>query len=167
MKKQKKPTEASKVVMASSRFHIAKRTDIIWWKGWIIRAVAILLALVVCGVVTVALTDLDPLEMYRTMIDGAIGTPRLVWNLYQNVAILLCVALAITLAFKMKFWNIGGEGQILIGGLATAFCIIYFGENMPTWLLIFVMLIASMAAGAIWGLIPAFFKTRFNSNETL
>ncbi len=147
--------------------HIIKRADIVWWKAWSIRIVSVLLALVVCGFVTVSLTDLNPVEMYITMVKGAVGTSRLFWNLLQNTAILLCVALAVTPAFKMKFWNIGGEGQILIGGLATATCMIYLGGKLPNVALIPIMFIASVVAAAIWGLIPAYFKTRFNSNETL
>lgn len=147
--------------------HIIKRDDIVWWKAWIIRIISVLLALVVCGFVTISLTDLNPLEMYITMVDGAIGTPRLAWNLLQNTAILLCVSLAVTPAFKMKFWNIGGEGQILIGGLATATCMIFLGGKLPSPVLIPIMFIASVVSASIWGLIPAYFKTRFNSNETL
>ncbi len=151
----------------SAPFHISKRDDIVWWKSWLIRVLSVLFALVVCGVVTVLLTDLNPLEVYVTMAKGAVGTPRLTWNLLQNAAILLCVALAVTPAFKMRFWNIGGEGQILIGGLATATCMIFIGDKLPTPILILIMLITGIAAGAIWGLVPAYFKTRFNSNETL
>ena len=113
-------------VLSPSAWHIAKRDDIVWWKAWIIRVVSVFLALIVCGVITVALTGLNPVKMYITMIEGAVGTPRLVWNLFQNTAILLCVALAVTPAFKMRFWNIGAEGQVLIGGLATTTCVILF-----------------------------------------
>ena len=154
-------------VLSPSAWHIAKRDDIVWWKAWIIRIVSVFLALIVCGVITVALTGLNPVKMYITMIDGAVGTPRLVWNLFQNTAILLCVALAVTPAFKMRFWNIGAEGQILIGGLATATCMIFLGEKLPAIVLIPIMAITSIVAGALWGLVPAYFKTRFNSNETL
>lgn len=154
-------------VMRSNPFHIAKRDDIVWWKAWIIRVISVFCALVVCGLITVMLTDLNPIEVYVTMVEGAIGTSRLAWNLFQNTAILLCVALAVTPAFKMRFWNIGGEGQILIGGLATATCMIFIGDKLPTGVLILIMLVASVISGAIWGLIPAFFKSRFNSNETL
>ncbi len=147
--------------------HIAKRDSIVWWKAWLIRIISVLAALVVCGVITVALTKLNPVKMYLTMIEGAVGTPRLVWNLLQNTAILLCVSLAVTPAFKMKFWNIGAEGQILIGGLATATCMIFIGDKLPTPLLILVMLVTSILSGALWGLVPAFFKANFNSNETL
>ncbi|MBR2316251.1 MAG: ABC transporter permease [Clostridia bacterium] len=65
----------------------------------------------------------------------------------------------------MKFWNIGAEGQVLAGGLATASCMIFLGEKLPTPLLILVMLISSILAGALWGLVPAYFKTRFNSRR--
>lgn len=153
--------------LCNPSFHIAKRDDIVWWKAWIIRIIAVVIALMVCGVVTISLTSLNPIEMYVTMIDGAVGTPRLVWNLFQNTAILLCVSLAVTPAFKMRFWNIGAEGQVLIGGLATATCMIFLGEKLPAPLLIPVMFIASVISGAIWGLIPALFKMKFNSNETL
>ena len=80
---------------------------------------------------------------------------------------LLCVSLALTPAFKMRFWNIGGEGQVLIGGLATAACMICLGGKIPNALLILTMIVASMLAGAIWALIPAFFKAQYNTNETL
>lgn len=154
-------------LLYKSPFHIAKRDDIIWWKAWLIRIVSVFFALIVCGVITIALTKLNPVKMYITMIEGAVGTPRLVWNLLQNTAILLCVSLAVTPAFKMKFWNIGAEGQILIGGLATATCMIFLGERLPSVVLIPLMFIISIIAGALWGLVPAIFKARFNSNETL
>lgn len=147
--------------------HIVKRDNIVWWKAWLIRIISVIFALVVCGFVTISLTDLNPVEMYITMINGAVGSPRLTWYLFQNTAILLCVSLALTPAFKMKFWNIGGEGQILMGGLATASCMIFLGEKIPSALLIPLMFIASIVSGALWGLVPAYFKTRFNSNETL
>ena len=147
--------------------HIVKRDNITWCYAWLIRVISVVLALIVCGFVTISLTDLDPIEMYITMIEGAIGTSRLTWNLFQNTAILLCVALAVTPAFKMRFWNIGGEGQILIGGFATAFCMIFLGGKIPSVILIPIMLVLSLVVGALWGLVPAYFKTRFNSNETL
>ncbi len=152
---------------SGARCHIAKRDDIAWWEGWLIRFAAIVLALIVCSIVTISLTDLNPVEMYSAMIKGAVGTSRLTWNLVQNTAILLCVALAVTPAFKMKFWNIGAEGQVLIGGLATACCMIFLGEILPAPVLIPVMFVASILAGALWGLVPAFFKTKINANETL
>ena len=151
----------------SSVLHISKRDNLPWYKTWAIRGAAILLAAVVCGVVTAGLTGQNPLAVYKTMFDGAFGTNRKMWILGQNLAILLVVSLAVTPAFKMRFWNVGGEGQILIGGLATAACMILLGDKLPNWALILLMVLASVAAGALWGTIPAICKAKWNTNETL
>lgn len=147
--------------------HISKRSALHWYQAWGIRAAAIVLALIVCAVVTTALTGENPIGVYKTMFAGAFGTKRKAWILGQNLAILLCVSLAVTPAFKMRFWNVGGEGQILAGGLATAACMILLGDKVPNWLLIVLMVISSVVAGAIWGGIPAICKAKWNTNETL
>jgi simple sugar transport system permease protein len=132
-----------------------------------IRVGVIVLALIVCAIVTTLTCGLNPLDVYGTMIAGAVGSTRKVWILLQEAAMLLCVSLALTPAFRMKFWNLGGEGQILVGALASAACMILFGESMPNAALILVMFVASLAAGAIWAMIPAIFKAKWNTNETL
>ena len=148
-------------------FHIVKRGALPWWHAWLIRAVAVLLALLFCGVLSYLLTKQNPIEIYKTMWDGAFGTSRRIWGLCQNIAILLCLALAVTPAFRMRFWNIGAEGQALVGGLASAACMILLGDKLPTALLLVVIVVSSIAAGAIWAVIPAFFKAKWGTNETL
>ncbi|MCQ2470947.1 MAG: ABC transporter permease [Clostridia bacterium] len=148
-------------------FHIVKRGNLPTTKSWLIRIVSIVAALIVCGIVTVLVTGENPFEVYGTMISGAVGTERKIWSTAQNTAILLCISLAVTPAFKMKFWNIGAEGQVLMGALASATCMIFLGDKIPNWALILVMVVASIIAGAIWGFIPAFFKANWNTNETL
>ena len=148
-------------------FHIVKRSAMPMWKSLLVRAGAILVALVVCGILTFVLTGQNPIEVYSTMIDGAIGSERRIWSLLQGIAILLCVSLAVTPAFKMKFWNIGAEGQVLMGGLAAALCMINLTDVLsPAWLMV-TMIVSSIVCGAVWGLIPAFFKAHWNTNETL
>ena len=132
-----------------------------------IRGGAIILALVVCALVTTILTGENPLSIYGTILKGAFGTARKSWTTWENVAILLGISLAVTPAFKMRFWNIGAEGQVLIGCLASTTCMICLGGKMPNWLLLVVMTIASLAAGALWGFLPGFFKAKWNTNETL
>lgn len=148
-------------------FHIVKRDVLPWYQAVGIRAVAIVLALVLCGILTTITTGIDPIEVYKSIFTGAFGTERKTWITLQNLSILLLIALALTPAFKMKFWNIGGEGQVLIGGLAAGACMICLGDKLPNGVLILVMVLASIAAGAFWGFVPAFFKAKWNTNETL
>ena len=148
-------------------FHIVKRDTLPWYQAWGIRAVAIVLALLLCALITTLCTHLNPIKVFGTMFGGAFGSPRKIWILGQNLAILLCISLAVTPAFKMRFWNCGGEGQILIGGLTAALIMVYQGNNLPLPLLFAAMALGSIAAGALWGFIPAWFKSRWNTNETL
>ncbi len=148
-------------------FHIAKRSGMVWWKAWLIRGCAILASLIVCAFIIVLLTKQNPIEVYISMFQGSFGTKRKVWILLQNIAILLCISLAVTPAFKMRFWNLGAEGQVLIGGLACVACMFYAGDKLPNALLILIMLAASILGGVIWGVIPAYFKAKWNTNESL
>ena len=148
-------------------FHIVKRDSMPKLNSFLIRIGSILFALIFCGILTMVLTGENPISVYVTMFEGAFGSTRKFWKLMQSLAMLLCVSLALTPAFKMRFWNIGGEGQVLIGGLATTACMILLGDKVPNGLLILIMVVASVLAGAIWALIPAIFKAKFNTNETL
>ncbi|MBO5055838.1 MAG: ABC transporter permease [Lachnospiraceae bacterium] len=148
-------------------FHIVKRDALPWYKSIGIRIAAIVLALILCAVVTTITTGINPIRVYESIFLGAFGTARKTWITFQNISILLLISLALTPAFKMKFWNIGGEGQVLIGGLAAAACMICLDDKLPNVLVMVCMVIASIAAGAVWGLIPAFFRAKWNTNETL
>lgn len=153
--------------MKGLNFHIAKRDPMAWYKSVLVRAAAILASLITSAVVIMLLTQKNPLEIYASMFSGAFGSSLRIWSLVQNTAILLCIALAITPAFKMKFWNIGAEGQVLISGLATTCVMMFLGDSLPYPLLILVMVAVSVLAGIIWAVVPAFFKAIWNTNETL
>jgi len=148
------------------RFHIVKRVDMPWYFNWCVRAASIVLALVCCALISILVTGDNPIRIFATIIDGSFGSSRKFMILLQNTAMLLCVALALTPAFKMRFWNIGGEGQALVGALAAAACMILM-KNQPNVLVIGCMVVTSICAGALWGAIPAFFKAKFGTNETL
>lgn len=149
------------------QIHISKRTELPWYKAWAIRGAAILLALVACALVTMLLTGENPISIYVTIFEGAFGSSRRTWITVQDLAVLLGISLAVTPAFKMRFWNIGAEGQVLIGGLATAACMICLADTLSNGALILCMILASVLAGALWGFLPAFFKAKWNTNETL
>ncbi len=149
--------------------HIVKRDQgaLTWQYKLLVRGIAILAALLVAGVLITLLSGKNPIKVYVSMVSGAFGSPRRIWNMLQNIAMLLCVALAVTPAFKMKFWNIGAEGQVLVSGLACVATMMFLGDTMPTWLLLLVMTAASVVAGMVWAILPAIFKAYWNTNETL
>lgn len=145
---------------------IRKRAEISRIKALSFRIAAILLALIFSSFIITAITHLNPLQVYAGVISGAIGTARRTWVTLRDILVLLMVAVGLVPAFKMKFWNIGAEGQILMGGLASAALMIYL-PTVPNIILLPLIILASCIAGMIWALIPAFFKAKYNTNETL
>lgn len=132
-----------------------------------IRLAAIVLAIIVCAIITMATTGTDPLAVFSAFINGSFGSERKLWIFLQDTAILLIISLAVTPAFKMHCWNLGAEGQVLAGAMAAAACMVLLGDTMSNGALIACMVIASVVTGALWAGIPAFFKAKFNTNETL
>ena len=154
-------------------FHLTKRATIAWWHAWLIRIAAVALGLAVCGLVAYLFSDKlregkkSLMDFYQCFVKGSFGTERKLWKFLKNMAVLQCISLAVTPAFRMRFWNTGAEGQTLMGvwgAIAVAF---YFGGTMPEWLLLVLMLVAALVCGAVWAVIPAIFRARWNTNETL
>lgn len=155
---------------------MAKREGISTVKAWGIRLAAIVLALIINAFLIYTITKMNPINVYVSMFRGVFGEfgngknifeERRFWMMIKELVMLLCISVALAPAFKMRFWNIGAEGQVLVGGIATAACMIYFGNSLPAPVLYAVMIIVSIVAGAIWGLIPAIFKAQWGTNETL
>src|SRR5699024_7923302 len=146
---------------------MSKRDHLAWQKRLLVRIVALILSLIVCAGVIFALVRMNPLDVYKAIWDGALGSERRVWQTLRDTMVLLCISIGRAPAFKMRFWNIGAEGQILIGGACAAAAMIYAGDAMSPVLLLIIMFVASAVGGMIWGIIPAVFKAYWNTNETL
>lgn len=146
---------------------ISKRGAVSRKRNIAIRLAAIALAIIVCAVITMATTGTDPLAVFSAFINGSFGSERKLWIFLQDTAILLIISLAVTPAFKMHCWNLGAEGQVLAGAMAAAACMVLLGDTMSNGALIACMVIASVVTGALWAGIPALFKAKFNTNETL
>lgn len=146
---------------------ISKRGAVSRKRNIAIRLAAIALAIIVCAIITMATTGTDPLAVFSAFINGSFGSERKLWIFLQDTAILLIISLAVTPAFKMHCWNLGAEGQVLAGAMAAAACMVLLGNTMSNGALIACMVIASVVTGALWAGIPAFFKAKFNTNETL
>jgi len=145
---------------------ILKRDDLSKNKAIFIRFAAIALSLVFSGIFILAL-GFNPVEVYANMISGAFGTEMRIRETIIKSIPLVITSLGILVAFKMKFWNIGGEGQIIMGAFAAAYVALNYSQSMPRPLLLLLMAAASMIVGGFWAFIPAFFKVRFGTNETI
>ncbi len=130
-----------------------------------LRIIAFILALFAGGLF-IFLIGYNPIKLYGTIISGAFRSAMAIQATIKFMIPLLISALGITLAFKMKFWNIGAEGQIIMGAIFASYFAL-FHSNWPHFLLLLVMFVAGFIGGGLWGLIPAYFKSRFNTNETL
>ncbi len=148
-------------------FHVVKRDAIPTHKAMLIRVIAVLAALILCSVLSIFLIDANPFEFIKTLVEGTFSSSRRLWKFAKDTAVLLCISLAVTPAFRMRFWNIGAEGQTLIGALGAVGVVIYLGDSVPNALLLVLMLLAAVLIGAIWGALPAIFKAKWGTNETL
>jgi len=146
---------------------LVKRDTLPTWKIISIYAIAILAGLILSSVICSLFSSQNPFKFFSALFAGAVGSSRNIWILLQDTALLLGVAVALVPAFKMKFWNLGGNGQILVGALAAISCMYYLGGKISDALLIPLMVIASVLAGAVWGVLPAIFKAFFDTNESL
>ena len=166
-------TNVQKSGVREPLIHLSKRASISPGKAWAIRIIAVVLGMLLCGLVAFLLIEKlnqHPErigDFYTAFIRGSFSTNRKLWKFLKNVAILLCVALALTPAFRMRFWNIGGEGQTLVSVLGAIAVDFYLGGKVPEWLLLILMLLAALLSGAVWGVIPALFKAKWGTNETL
>ena len=130
--------------------HIVKRNAMPVKKAIAIRAAAIVIALLLCGVIAMILAKTNTIKIYGAMLKGAFGTKNKIWNLLQDIAILLCISLAVTPAFKMKFWNCGAEGQVLIGGLGAVTVMYFLGGKVAYPLLLVIMVAVSIVLNRLY-----------------
>lgn len=130
------------------------------------------------GAVLLALAGANPWHTYRAMLEGAFGTPeqwqagqfyRLTETLVKATPLILA-GLGVSIAFRMLFWNIGAEGQLVMGGFAAGAVALWLPPMLPgwpTWAFLPIMVVAGMMGGAFWGLIPAVLKAYLKVNEII
>ena len=149
---------------------IVKREGVSLQKSLLINAIAILAALIVtsifCAISSTRVNN--PLEMFSSMFTGVFGSGRKIWNFLRDAMLLLGVSLALLPAFKMKFWNLGANGQIVISALV-AFAFMRMGHTNggSKFFIVLLACVCGVGAGIAWAVIPALFKAFFRTNETL
>ncbi|MBO4831226.1 MAG: ABC transporter permease [Oscillospiraceae bacterium] len=147
-------------------FHLAKRTSLSPARAWTIRLASFVVAILIGGLIFLLLGD-DPVSAYGAIITGSLGKKVAIRQTVKIAVPLLGTALAIAPCFKMRFWNIGAEGQITAGAIGATFFALNYYDKLPSPVLLIVMGLAGAVCGAFWAFIPAFFKARWGTNETL
>ena len=146
---------------------IVKRDNISYKKIILIYAIATVGGLILSGLISMMFSNKGLGDFFQSLFAGAFGSERKFWLLLQDTTLLLGASMALLPAFKMKFWNLGGNGQILVGCLSAIACMFYLGGKVNDTVIIVLMFFASIISGAIWAVIPALFKAKFNTNESL
>ena len=144
---------------------VVKKTELAGKEVLVLRLEAIILAIIAGGLFILAI-GYNPLLIYKAIIEGCFRSAMSFQATVKIMIPLLISSLGVTLAFKMKFWNIGAEGQIIMGGIFASYFAL-FHSDWNHWVLILVMILAGIVGGGLWGFIPAWFKTKFDTNETL
>ncbi|WP_337101289.1 ABC transporter permease [Paenibacillus sp. YIM B09110] len=131
--------------------------------AWWIPFASVLLALIACGIF-IAANGMNPIPVYKKMFTGAFGTEYgITETLVKSIPLLLC-GLGVAIAYRISVWNIGAEGQFAAGAMAATAVTIYM-PNLPGILIIPAMIVLSIVAGGIWGLLTAIPRTYFQVNE--
>ena len=157
----------SSVINREPLIHISRRSDISRLMTIIIKAVTIVVALILCGLISNAFAPGSFFTFYQYVFEGTLYSPNTILSTLWNAALLLLIAVAITPAFKMKFWNIGAEGQCLMGALGTLIALKFIAPHVPNFIALVIEVIMAATFAIIWSVIPAFFNARFKTNETL
>ena len=145
---------------------LAKRTDIDPKKAWLIRVASIVVALIL-GCIPMLFTGTNPIEAYSVIVQGSLLRPVYFRQTVKIAIPLLGCALAIAPCFKMRFWNIGAEGQITAGAVGASYFALFWADKLPGPMLLVVMAVSGAICGGLWALVPAFFKAKWGTNETL
>ena len=146
---------------------ISRRVNVPRWQKILITAGSILFSLLMCGLISTMVSPGSFLDFYVYMFEGTFLTPKITLKLLWQFAFLFLIALALTPVFKMKYWNIGAEGQCLMGGLGAVIGLYFIAPHVPLIVALLIELVLAVSFGIIWAVIPAIFKAFLNTNETL
>lgn len=146
-------------------FKIISRTQLSTKKQTVSRIIAVACALIFAGLVMLIM-KYNPIEIYSQILNGSLASDIAMRNTVSKAIPLVILSLGVSIAFKMKFWNIGAEGQFYMGAYGATVIAFKFPDMTP-WLLLPLMFIAAFIFGGIWALIAAVLKAKFSTSETL
>ncbi len=146
-------------------FIMTSRSDCSGREAAVIRSSAIVLSLIAAGIF-IFIIGHNPFAVYSSMLDGAFGTTYRITETMRRAVPLVIASLGIAAAFRLRFWNIGADGQIMMGALGASYFALNY-SSLPSYILLPVMAAAGIVCGGIWGAVPAFFRAKFRTNETI
>ena len=147
--------------------YITKRGALSQRNIWMIRVGGILVAFLLAGIICSILSPGTFFDFFIALFKGSFSSTKRIFKLLCSISIYLLLSIAVVPAFKMRFWNIGVEGQALVGCLVSAVILYMVPKTIPDGLVIVLALISAILAGVFWAIIPTFFKLKFHTNETL
>ncbi|MBQ1251788.1 MAG: hypothetical protein IIY02_02615, partial [Firmicutes bacterium] len=162
---EKKPAKKKKAAKEPP-VHLIKRDTLTKKQSIMFYLSAIAISLVLGGIL-VACMGVNPFLYYKTMVIGCFDNSIYLRGFVRILIPLTITSLGIAYAFKMKFWNIGGNGQFIVGAIAAAAVGIAMGETLPPIIVLPVSFVIAAVCAGLYGLIPAILKVKFNTNETL
>jgi simple sugar transport system permease protein len=138
------------------------------WYPAAVSIVAIIVALILGGIL-IAFAGGNPFASYAHIAEASFGSIGVLSDTIVKATPIILTALACSIAFRMKLWNIGAEGQFIMGAWGASAIVLtpVLAAESSRWLFIPVMAIAGMAMGAVWGYIPGYLKAKFNVNEII
>ena len=157
----------SEKVAREKFFRISRRNNISNWQRIVAVASAIVFAFLICALISTVVAPGSFLDFFYYVYQGTFYTPRITLTLFWQTAILFIIAVALTPVFKMRYWNIGAEGQCLMGVLGAVIGLYFIAPNVPPFLAVLIELALAIAFAVTWAVIPAIFKAFLNTNETL
>lgn len=149
------------------RLKLERRIEQPRWLSISTAPILIVAALLV-GALLLRLAGANPWVVYRSMVQIAFGGAYGWSDTTIKATPLILAALGVSLAFRMKMWNIGAEGQLLLGSfMTTGVALFWLPKETPPMLMLFVMMLAAAIGGALWGMIPGLLKAKLNVNEII
>ncbi|MFP4395706.1 MAG: ABC transporter permease [Anaerolineales bacterium] len=136
-------------------------------KAMVLTPIVSFFVSLILGAVLLIISGVNPLTTYAAMFRGAFGSGHNFTETLVKAIPLMLTGLGVAIAFQMRFWNIGAEGQLTLGGVAAAWVALYWASGLPTWSLLPLSLIVGIAAGALWAGLPAVLKAHLDVDETL
>jgi simple sugar transport system permease protein len=148
------------------QFELRKRSSLSRRAAVLVPVISFIVSLIFGGIL-LWVSGANPLVTYAAMLNGALGSWYGITEVLVKSVPLMLTGLGVALAFRMRFWNIGAEGQLTLGGVAAAGVALYWSQSLPNWTVLPIAIVVGCIAGAVWAGIPALLKAKLRVDETL